>query len=214
MMTETTKIAQANSDPHVQRWVWFIDVVFGAIVALGIAKYEPVVRSAWQAGLSQVSFSLFIAISICSFVVYDIAVYHALVKKFPYKLSMLGFVRFYLDLVMAFILYVLLISAFAQSPDWVAILTAVSCWHIAAVIWHIMARCEHPQTEGWAVAVLPHVAFIALYWVLAGLFYLYAKNTLQHNDAQTSDMVLVLVSTMILFVSFYRWNQVLKKIAT
>lgn len=97
---------------HAQRWIWFLDVVFGAIVALGIEKYEPVIREAWFQGIRAFVLSLFVSISVCSFVVYDIAVYHALASKFPYRMTALGFARFYLDLVMAFILYVLLVNAF------------------------------------------------------------------------------------------------------
>jgi hypothetical protein len=87
---------------HAERWKWFLDIVFGAIVALAIQKYEPVVRVAWSQGLVSFSFSLFVSICVCSFVVYDISAYHILVKEFAYSRGKLGFMRFYLDLIMAF----------------------------------------------------------------------------------------------------------------
>ncbi len=202
-----------QSKNHAQRWIWFIDVVFGAIVASSIEKYEPVVRDAWSQGIGSFLLSLFVAISACSFVVYDIAVYHALANKFPYRLSMLGFVRFYLDLVMAFILYVLLVEALQTHPDWVAILAALSFWHCAAAIWHLLARREHEVTGGMASAIHPHLYFILIYWLVAFLAHAFATKVLGFDNIALSTFILIVTSATILAVSLFRWNQVLRKIA-
>lgn len=198
---------------HAQRWIWFLDVVFGAIVALGIEKYEPVIREAWFQGIGAFALSLFVSISVCSFVVYDIAVYHALASKFPYRMTALGFARFYLDLVMAFILYVLLVNAFQIFPDWVSILATVSLWHVAAVAWHLLARREHGAIGSEMSAVVPHLLFIAAYWLVAFLSGVFGKKILGLDNMSLSTFILVAISTMILVISLFRWNQVIRKVA-
>lgn len=199
---------------HAQRWIWFLDVVFGAIVALGIEKYEPVIRDAWLQGIGSFTLSLVVTISVFSFVVYDIAVYHALAKKFPYQLSALGFARFYLDLVMAFVLYVLLANALQAHPDWIAILVTVSFWHLAATAWHLLARREHGAAGGIVSTVGPHVLFIITYWIVAFLASTFGTRVLGIDNGPLSNFILVVVSVTIFAVSLFRWNQVIRKIAT
>ncbi|WP_416398839.1 hypothetical protein [Allohahella sp. A8] len=196
-----------------QRWVWFIDVVFGAIVALGIQSYEPVVSEAWAQGLSEFVLTIVVGISIFSFVVYDIAVYHALVKKFPFGMTSLSFLRFYLDLVMAFTLYLLLANAFQLYPDWLSILVAVSFWHCAAVAWHLLARSEYKVVGGLSSAVLPHISFIAVYCLAAFLAAQIADKVFGLESTALSTSILIVVCLTILVVSLFRWNQIIKKVA-
>ncbi|WP_418140501.1 hypothetical protein NUW46_14965 [Marinobacter sp. MA] len=196
-----------------QRWVWFIDVVFGAIVALGIQIYEPVAREAWSQGVSEFLLTIFVGISIFSFVVYDIAVYHALTNKFPFGMTSLSFLRFYLDLVMAFTLYLLMANAFQLHPDWVSIIAAVSFWHCAAVAWHLLARQEHDVVGGISSAVLPHVSFIAVYWTVAFVAAQIGEEIIGLDGTALSSLILIIVSTTILFISLFRWNQIIKKVA-
>lgn len=203
----------SNRTEHAQRWIWFLDVVFGAIVALGIQKYEPVIREAWAHGAGCFILSLFVAIAVCSFVVYDIAIYHTLVKKYPYQLSALGYLRFYLDLIMAFVLYVLLVNAFQTAPDWRAILAAVSFWHLSAIAWHLLARHEHGTGGSGVSAVGPHLMFIAAYWSSAWLAGRLASQGTALDPAAVDRLVLIVVSATILAVSLFRWRQVIRQLS-
>ncbi|MCW5599402.1 MAG: hypothetical protein KIT59_09860 [Nitrosomonas sp.] len=156
-----------------QRWIWFVDVLFGAIVALGIAKYEPTVREIWrQEEYSLLVVSLFVSASVWSFVVYDIAVFHILTKRFPYNINRLGFLRFYVDLIMVSILYILMVNAFQAPPDWLDIAITVSSWHFVAIIWHVLAQYEHKKTDGLIKDAIPHFKFILSYWFVV-FFLLY-----------------------------------------
>ncbi|MCC2682535.1 MAG: hypothetical protein K0S36_2099, partial [Nitrosospira multiformis] len=85
-----------TTTPHTEKWTGFIDVVFGAIVALGIEKYGDFFPQAWHGGVGVFLLSLLVSIAVCSFVVYDIAVYHDLTIQYPYRSTFRGFVRFYL----------------------------------------------------------------------------------------------------------------------
>ncbi|MGY2462492.1 hypothetical protein [Vreelandella sulfidaeris] len=195
------------------RWVWFIDVVFGAIVALGIQRYEPVVLDAWSQGFNEFVLTIFVGVSIFSFVVYDIAVYHALVKKFPFNTSSLSFLRFYLDLVMAFTLYLVLANAFQLRPSWVSIIAAISFWHLSASAWHLLAQCECGVFDGMARTVLPHIYFIAIYWIVAFFTIQIGERLLRLEDVVLTNLLLIVVSTTVLIISLFRWNQVIRKIA-
>lgn len=196
---------------HAKRWIWFLDVVFGAIVALGIETYEPVVREAWLQGAGPFALSVFVAIAIFSFVVYDISAYHKLANTFPYCLTSLGFIRFYLDLVMAFTLYILLVNALNPHPDWAAILITVSFWHVAAVAWHLLALKEHGAVGSMVSAVCPHVLFIGIYWASVLLADALGTKVFELDSATLSVFKLVVVSATILVVSIVRWNQVVRK---
>lgn len=194
------------------RWVWFIDVVFGAIVALGIQRYEPIVLESWSQGFNEFILTIFVGVSIFSFVVYDIAVYHALVKKYPFNTSLLSFLRFYLDLVMAFTLYLVLANAFQFRPDWVSIIAAISFWHLSASAWHLLAKCECGVFDGMARTVFPHIYFIAIYWTVAFFTTQIGERLLGLKDVVLTNLLLTVVSATILSISLFRWNQVIRKI--
>lgn len=200
----------ATQAEYAQKWTWFIDVVFGAVVALGIEKYEPVLRAAWLEGACSFALSLFVGISIFSFVAYDVLVYHKLADKYPYCLTTLGFVRFYLDLVMAFLLYVLLVNALQAGPDWFAILMTVSIWHIAAIAWHLIARSEHKVSGGLSRAILPHVWATAIYWFVVFSVGVFGTKVMGLDDAGLSTYKLLFAAAMILAISIFRWNQVFR----
>ncbi|TCI02901.1 hypothetical protein EZV61_11440 [Corallincola luteus] len=206
-------ISYSPDNQQAGRWIWFLDVVFGAIVALGIQKYEPVVKQAWELGLATFVTSLVVASCIGFFVVYDIAVYHALANKYPYRMSFLGFSRFFLDLVMAFLLYLLLVNSFQVTPEWFPILITISTWHVAAMIWHLIATNEHPQTSSHSdVSALPHLIFIGIYWLVAFLADGFSKHELQLAHDSQARTTLVVLAITILAVSAYRWQQILKKL--
>ncbi len=195
---------------HAQRWKWFLDIVFGAIVALSIQKYDPVVREAWQHGPGAFAASLFVAFSICSFVVYDVVAYNALVSKLGYTLSPMGFVRFYLDLVMAFVLYVLLNAALRIDPDWVLILSTISVWHLAAVLWHLLALREHKKLDEAGEPVMSHALFVILYWTVAFVATAVGEQVFRLAGPALARLVLLTVAGTILMVSIFRLNRVVR----
>ncbi len=189
-----------------------IDVLFGAIAAIALEKYEPVVRAAWTSGLARFSVSVFVAICICSFFVYDVAVFHVLVKKYPYRMTVLGFLRFYLDVVMAFVLFLLLSDALNASPNWFTIIVTVTFWHIAAVVWYLLACTDQGVFKGAQSALIPHPLFVAVYWLVMG-----TANAIGRYaglaEALLSTVLLLAASATILCVSLFRWNQVIRKVA-
>ena len=197
---------------HCQRWIWFLDVLFGAIVALALERYEPVLGQVWAKGLLATAISVFVTLAVFSFVIYDIAVYHALAKKFPYRLTRLGFGRFYLDLIMAFALYALLVQTLRLDPNWVTILGIISGWHGAALIWHLIARREHGVRDDMWAAVAPHAMFVAMYWSIAWLA-TGAGRVLELADETRTTFTLVSTGLAILGVSLFRWKQVLMRVA-
>ncbi len=198
------------TDTKTFQWVWFLDVVFGAIVALGIEKYEPVIRDAWSQGFEVFIPSLFVTACITTFIVYDIVAYNLLVKKFPYTKSKKGFIRFFLDLVMAFILYVLLVNALKLRPDWYSILITISLWHLAAQVWHLLARKEHNEKITFHEAVKPHLLFIIIYWCVAIVVYI-CSSILGLNNEWLSLATLIVMSASIFIVSLTRWNVVMEE---
>jgi hypothetical protein len=215
-----------------ERWAWFIDVLFGAIAAIALEQYESVVRQAWNTSLSTFVISVVVAVCICAFFVYDIAAHHVLVKKHPYHLTYLGFVRFYLDLVMAFILYVLLRDALSGNPGWFPIVVALTFWHGAAIAWHLLVFAgelerrrqllggdfagsdKQPHTppafENAAVTVFPHVLFIGIYWLVVAAAQLITRITFAGVASDT--VTLLSVSVAILVVAVFRWRQVVRDV--
>lgn len=206
-MTEPSQQSQ-----HVERWIWFLDVLFGAIAAIAIDRYEPIVRNAWATGIGTFSLSVFVAICVGSFFVYDVAVYHSLAKKFPYKITVIGFARFYLDLVMAFILFLLLTDAFNAYPNWFTILITITSWHVAAAIWHLFAQYEAQSMGNFRIAVLPHVVFIGIYWLASFLPYILGLRIFGFNEVTMSSPILVILSATIAIASVWRWTQVIHKL--
>ncbi|MFD2097935.1 hypothetical protein ACFSJ3_18255 [Corallincola platygyrae] len=200
---------------QARRWVWFLDVVFGAIVALGIQTYEPTIKAAWQLGALETVLSLVVAIAAAFFVVYDIVVYHLLVRKYRYTVSSIGFIRFFLDLVMAFILYTLLVSALQANPDWYAMLWSLTLWHAAATVWHLLAQAElsEPSDDNTlAESVGSHVVFILIYWAVAFVSYGFAQQEMASLELSPDSVALTSLSISILAVSALRWHRVLVKL--
>jgi hypothetical protein len=204
--------APAAGGTQSQRWRWFLDVVFGAIVALGIQEYSKVVPGAWQQGGAALAMSLFIAFSACSFVVYDIAIFHELTIKYPYRTTLMGFIRFYLDLVMAFMLYLLLMSAFKPVPDWAAIAGPVSFWHLGAFAWHVTAQFEHHVSDAKPGAAFQHIVFIGTYWTVTGIVGVVGQQAFDLHGTPLDSLMLVTLCGTILVVSFYRWSYIIRKV--
>lgn len=94
-----------------------------------------------------------------------------------------------------------------------SILATVSLWHVAAVAWHLLARREHGTIGSEMSAVLPHLLFIAAYWLVAFLSGVFGKKILGLDNTSLSTFILVAISATILVVSLFRWNQVIRKVA-
>jgi len=200
-----------NASPHFSRWIWFLDVLFAGIAAIILQQYEPIVRCAWASGPGTFSLSVFVAMCMGSFFVYDVAVYHALANKFPYRMTLFGFARFYLDLVMAFVLFMLLMDAFNKDPDWFNILITITSWHALAFIWHVLAQREARKKSSLKITIIPHVYFVSIYWSVAWVSY-FSAQLCGFSDATQSDAALVALSAAIAAISFWRWRQVIQKL--
>ncbi len=200
--------SKETASPYFSRWIWFIDVLFAGIAAIILQQYEPIIREAWANGLGSFSLSIFIAMSMGSFFVYDVAAYHILANKFPYKITLIGFARFYLDLVMAFFLFMLLSDAFSKSPNWQSILITITSWHAMAFIWHLLAQKEELQKTSSKSMIIPHVYFVLIYWAVAWATYLTVQQCTTNESIQ-SNTVLVALSAAIAAVSIWRCRQVI-----
>jgi hypothetical protein len=199
----------AKEPIQAERWAWFLDVVFGAIVAVALEKFEPTLTEAWKSGFFDIGKCLFVAFAAFSFFVYDIAAYHILVNKYPYHVTNLGFVRFYLDLVLAFLLFMFLMAALAAVPErnTIGMVAFISLWHLGAMSWHFLARYE----AGLSIltpTLIPHVVFVAIYWALLGAWYVVCNWWLKLNLPWDSVSLLFLISTTIFAISIWRWHQV------
>ena len=87
-----------------ERWVWILDIVFGSVIGFGFQKLEEGLRLTAKSSVSAFMKHLFMAAGFLGFVIYDIGVYHILIKNFPYDVSSLSAARYVLDLIMAFLL--------------------------------------------------------------------------------------------------------------
>jgi hypothetical protein len=194
---------------HAERWAWFVDVLFGAIAAIAIANFKEDIVTAWHPGYFETIKATIAALAAWSFFVYDVAVYHVLIKKYPYLVTFKGFARFYLDIVMVFLLYMMLSAALASDPEkhtW-GILLSVSFWHLAAAGWHAMAQSEESPRSPNPIAIMPHIGFIAIYWLIVLIVHCMVKRPIN------STPVMFAVSGAIFVVSLWRWRQVVVRVA-
>jgi hypothetical protein len=200
---------QTHNNFNVQRWIWVLDVLFGAIAAIALEKYEPVVRDAWSCGFIQFFISVFVAICIGSFFAYDVVVHHKLVEKFPYKVTFRGLCRFLLDLVMAFILFIILSAGFQANPSWEKILINITIWHMAAILWHLLAESTDEIKHKIFKIIGPHACVIGAYWIVTNL----SNNIINYYGLNTtvwSNLPLFLLATTIMIFSYVRLKQILK----
>lgn len=202
-----------NLASQAERWPWFIDILFGVVATKGIEKYAEQFLALWPQGGLQVLQSLIVAAGIALFVVYDIAIYHVLVRKFRFTFSKKGFVRLYLDLGMVFLLYLLLVEGLKPKAQWAEVLIIVSTWHFMAALWHILARWEHNVKGNWQYAILPHYGFILCYWTLPALAWWVLPIVATPSVETRSQLLLLLACLTIGGVSWFRWGQVLKRFA-
>lgn len=92
-----------------ERWVWILDIVFCSVIGFGFQKLEERLRLTARSSVSAFLKHLFMAAGFLGFVIYDIGVYHILIKSFPYDVSRLSPVGYVLDLIMAFLLMGILV---------------------------------------------------------------------------------------------------------
>jgi hypothetical protein len=117
---------------------------------------------------------------------------------------------------MAFLLYLLIANTFRiyPYPDWLMILAVISLWHLAAMLWHIMAQIEVSAFDFKPHTISPHFKFIIIYWLLALVARITGMEAFGLEGEALSVLILVTICTAIFAVSIYRWNQVVRKIFT
>ena len=202
-------------EPLADKWQWFLYVLFGGIGTLAMRRLD---EGLWAAGqVSPVQLMHYVSLAVClfAFLIYDVGALAVLIKKFPYKISGWSAARYFLDIVMVFLLFLLLMSGLGpvpasdiasklvnvppQSP--LVMICAVSAWHIGAAIWHFLASFDHGHLPA-PTAYLPHVLFAGAYWLV------YAIGHWVFNLDTT--WLLSLIGLTVLAISIFRWFQVIK----
>ncbi|MAD80934.1 MAG: hypothetical protein CMJ50_08850 [Planctomycetaceae bacterium] len=161
-----------------KHWVWVIDVVFGAMIGMGYAKLDDALREARNVSKMEVARHMLCATGFLSFVVYDVGAYHILIDKYSYTITASSGFRYALDLMLIFLLMVILSRSMSYKAEESAltILIALSAWHFGASLWHFAAIIEYTENYPKLVAYLPHLAFIATYWGVLGVWYMIARK--------------------------------------
>lgn len=211
--TERLAIEQQLAD----QWKWFLYVLFGGIGTLAFRRLEEGLWAASDVSSTQFWHHIFLAVCLFAFFVYDVGVLGVLIHRFPYKVSLLSALRYALDIVMAFLIFLLLMSGLGpppaanaspglaagptQSP--VLVVFAISAWHLGAAIWHTMASFDHHHATPRLISFLPHIIFAAVYWLIYGISYWGWINF-------TPMWLLSLIGAAILVISVIRWFQVVK----
>jgi hypothetical protein len=194
-----------------ERWAWILDMVFGAIIAFGFQRLEEGLRASAKSSMTAFLKHLFMASGFIGFVIYDIGVYHILIKKFPYDVSELSAVRYVLDLLMAFLLMVILVRGLSidAGKHVFEILIALSMWHIAAMCWHFAASMQINGSRPELKTFSPHILFVMIYWSTFALWYLTGAQDRQSKLAEPTGF-LVWLALPLLLISIWRSNQMIQ----
>lgn len=195
-----------------ERWVWILDIVFSSVIGFGFQKLEEGLRLTARSSVSAFMKHLFMAAGFLGFVIYDIGVYHILIKNFPYDVSSLSAARYVLDLIMAFLLMVILVRGLSidAGKHVFEILIALSLWHIAAMCWHFAASMQRNGVMPDVNTFSPHVAFIAMYWLTFALWYFPNGEDRQSKLAEPTGFRVFLAAALLL-ISIWRSHQMIQK---
>lgn len=195
-----------------ERWVWILDIVFGSIIGFGFQRLEEGLRLTAKSSVSAFMKHLFTAAGFLGFVIYDIGVYHILIKNFPYDVSRLSAARYVLDLIMAFLLMVILVRGLSIDAGKHAfeILIALTLWHVAAMCWHVAASMQINGSMPEVHTFSPHVAFIITYWSTFALWcFLIVEG--RHRRLAEPTGFLVWLAASLLLISIWRSHQMIQK---
>jgi hypothetical protein len=199
------------------QWQWFLYILLGSIGQLGLRRVDEGFWLAWGGSRERLLHYVFLAGCLFSFLTYDVGALAVLTNKFPYKGSVLSALRFAVDLVMAFLVFVLLMSGLGfpgpdQRPSGLAsvppqnpivILTAISAWHVGATLWHVLASYDHGLGAPRRIAFLPHIIFAGVYWLIYAVSY-------GGWIPVSREGLLSLIGGAILAMSMMRWYHVIK----
>ena len=194
-----------------ERWVWILDIIFGSVIGFGFQKLEEGLRASARASTTAFLKHLLMAMGFLGFVIYDIGVYHILIKTFPYDFSRPSAARYVLDLVMAFLLMIILVRGLSSDAgeNLFEILIALSLWHLAAICWHFAAAVQMHNEIPKVSTFLPHLVFIGLYWSFFGVWYLGMIHGL-HEKRVDAKAFLVLLGGLLLCISIWRSHQMIR----
>lgn len=166
-----------------QRWIWLLDVVFGATAAFGFENLQQSIRSATST--DDLVKQIFSALALYIFFLYDVSVLHILIQRYPYKVNIISVCRYFLDVCMAFLLMLILIPGLQEKPEdsTVVILFAITTWHISAFVWHLLAHIDQKDQANppdlqqviqpreikiqWKTFI-SHFTFAGIYWLVFG----------------------------------------------
>src|SRR5215813_9601900 len=98
------------------QWKWFLYVLLGSIGTLALRRLDEGLWAASHVSAAQLAHYIFLAGCLFAFLVYDVGALAVLTEKFPYKTSFLSALRYALDIVMAFLVFLLLMSGLGPPP--------------------------------------------------------------------------------------------------
>ncbi len=217
---------RAWTPAQADRWVWFVDVLFAAIAATAFERAEPEFRKLWTMSGELFFDRSLAALAVIIFFAYDVSVYQVLVKQYPYQITSIGFFRFVLDVLMAFVMLLLLMSGLSGTTipkagtapvpaaiPLVSLLALLTVWHVLAAIWHFLANLEIHGTLPPFRSITPLFGFPLLFWALWGLLQL-LKWVVDFDDHSIERAKLWCICIAIMLVSVVRWRQTIRRFTT
>lgn len=204
-----------KSQDICQQWVTIVDVVFGGIITLGYQRLEESLKIAIKESIWIFWRRTFTAFVFLFFVIYDVGVYHVIIKTYPYAVTALSGGRYVSDLLMAFALLIILVRGLSPNAErsGLEILIALTVWHLGAISWHLLAHFEKHHVLAPIGSFLPHIIFISLYWTLLVVVSFVRYGRLSRAGLLrnlTSVAYISSLSVLLLAVSIYRSVQILK----
>lgn len=197
------------------RWRWIMDIIFGGLLVFGLQTFVVNFPSIAHLPMHTVFVSLYAAVGVTAFFVYDVTVHHILTSSahYPFQDTGLSALRFCLDVAMAFILALILLPGLGGLP-WqatVRVLVAAWAWHLGALAWHALAHHEQPGKRPdpfWTLGF--HGAVSIAYWETVWLVALYVRSgheSILH--AFNRSACLTALSTLLLLVAVWRVSEML-----
>ncbi len=160
--------------------VLMLGVIFGGIALLAMGNLHGTLLNLaagrdWPGFAAQV----FFAAGFLAFFAYAAGRHFLLAGEYPYNLRESpgrSGARFLLDLGMAFLLYVMLLTVTGREPQssTLIVFSALVLWHLGAMAWRGLASLERDGSLGVREGILPHLgllgAYVALLFIWGSLF--------------------------------------------
>lgn len=201
----------------VLQWTLLLNVLFGAIASRAFADFHTSLADEKARSVPGGSGPLHDALRYVvfagafSFYLYDWIVLQTLYVRFPYHTdSLVSFVRFGNDILMAFLLFGIVWSAASHRAisQPTGMLVRLTCWHVLAAVWHLLASLEYHrlpsvETLSWHLGIAP----VSYWFVYAMLKAVYTARL--PEGKHFNRWVMAAESAVLLTISLTRTYQVL-----